>query len=99
MQRRVFLSAAAAAAAAAAIPAAALSRPLPASGPRERLARLERDLGGRIGLCAVDTGSGKRVAWRADERFAMCSTFKFLLAAAVLRRVDAGAERLDRMVR
>ena len=33
-----------------------------------------------------------------DERFAMCSTFKLLAAAAVLARVDAGKERLDRRV-
>jgi len=93
MLRRVFLAAGAVAAS-----APALARPQPA-GPAARLASLERDLGGRIGLAAVDTGSGRRLAWRADERFAMCSTFKFLLAAAVLRRVDAGVERLDRVVR
>jgi beta-lactamase class A len=29
----------------------------------------------------------------------MCSTFKWLLAAAVLARVDAGRERLDRVIR
>jgi beta-lactamase class A len=33
-----------------------------------------------------------------DERFAMCSTFKLLAGAAVLARVDAGKERLDRRV-
>jgi len=36
---------------------------------------------------------------RADERFPMCSTFKWLLAAQVLSRVDAGEERLSRFVR
>jgi beta-lactamase class A len=29
----------------------------------------------------------------------MCSTFKWMLAAAVLARVDAGGERLDRVIR
>ena len=33
---------------------------------------------------------------RGDERFAMCSTFKYLLAAAILARVDKGEESLDR---
>jgi beta-lactamase class A len=33
-----------------------------------------------------------------NERFAMCSTFKLLLAATVLARVDAGKESLDRRV-
>lgn len=63
-----------------------------------RLAELERRIGGRVGLSVLDTGSGRRIAWRSGERFAMCSTFKLMLAAAVLRRVDAGAERLERPV-
>jgi beta-lactamase class A len=35
---------------------------------------------------------------RADERFALCSTFKLIAAALVLKRVDRGQERLDRRV-
>ena len=54
--------------------------------------------GGRLGLAVMDTGSGARFAARGDERFAFCSTFKFLLAAAVLDRVDRGQERLDRRI-
>jgi beta-lactamase class A len=52
-------------------------------------------LGGRIGFCALDTGSGRRIDWRAGERFALCSTFKAALAAAVLTRVDAGELHRD----
>ncbi|WP_331327064.1 class A beta-lactamase [Methylobacterium fujisawaense] len=37
-------------------------------------------------------------AYRADARFPMCSTFKALAVAAVLARVDAGRETLDRVV-
>lgn len=48
----------------------------------------ENRLGGRIGFSALDTHSGRRIRWRADERFAMCSTFKVALAAAVLARID-----------
>ena len=36
---------------------------------------IERDVGGRVGVFALDTGSGRTLAHRADERFAMCSTF------------------------
>jgi beta-lactamase class A len=50
-------------------------------------------------LAALDVASGKRLAYRADERFPMCSTFKAMAVAAVLQRVDAGQERLDRFVR
>jgi beta-lactamase class A len=62
------------------------------------LADIERRRGGRLGVFAIDTGSGRTLSHRADERFLMCSTFKGLLAAQVLARVDSGAERLDRLV-
>jgi beta-lactamase class A len=64
----------------------------------QSIAALERRCGGRLGVMAVDTGSGRALAHRADERFAMCSTFKLLLAAMVLDRVDAGKESLDRVL-
>lgn len=62
------------------------------------LRRIERASGGRLGVCILDTATGRRVAHRADERFPMCSTFKLLAAASVLHRVDAGQERLDRAI-
>jgi beta-lactamase class A len=62
------------------------------------LADIERRYGGRLGVFAIDTGSGRTLAHRADERFLMCSTFKGLLAAQVLARVDAGKESLERPV-
>jgi beta-lactamase class A len=60
---------------------------------------IETRIGGRIGVAALDTGSGKRLDHRSEERFPMCSTFKFLAAAAVLKRVDQGKENLQRFVR
>ena len=63
---------------------------------KERLAALERKHGGRLGVALLDTSSERRAGYRADERFMMCSTFKLLLVAATLARVDHGAERLDR---
>lgn len=65
----------------------------------EEIVALERRIGGRIGVHALDTGSGRTAGYRADERFAMCSTFKMLLAAAVLARVDAGTLTLDTPIR
>jgi beta-lactamase class A len=62
----------------------------------ERLAMLEARSGGRLGVAMFDSGGGKRLTYRGDELFPMCSTFKFLAAAAILARVDAGKERLDR---
>jgi beta-lactamase class A len=65
------------------------------SDARAAFAELEQVLGGRIGFSALDTGSGRRIEWRAGERFALCSTFKASLAAAVLTRIDAGEFRRD----
>ena len=61
-------------------------------------AELERRNGGRLGVAALDTASGRRADYRRDERFPLCSTFKFLAAAFVLARVDRGHEKLDRRV-
>jgi beta-lactamase class A len=61
-----------------------------------RLAALEHQYGGRLGVAIRDTGNGRLAGYRADERFLLCSTFKMLLAAAVLSLVDQGKERLDR---
>ncbi|MBA3048477.1 MAG: class A beta-lactamase [Alphaproteobacteria bacterium] len=62
------------------------------------LSGLERANGGRLGFVAHDAGSGRRLAWRGDERFVYCSTFKMYLAAATFLRVQAGQERLDRQI-
>lgn len=66
---------------------------LPAS-----LAQLEKTNQGRLGVAVLDTGSGESCRYRADERFAMCSTFKMLLAATVLHRVDGKQANLDRAI-
>jgi beta-lactamase class A len=62
------------------------------------IAGIEKRLGGRVGVMALDTGSGETIGHRADERFAMCSTFKWALAAGVLARVDSGELALDQAV-
>jgi beta-lactamase class A len=67
-------------------------------GAPARLAALEARRGGRLGVAALDSGTGARIGRREDERFALSSTFKFLAAAFVLARVDRGEERLERRV-
>jgi beta-lactamase class A len=64
----------------------------------DQIAAIQARLGGRIGVAGLDTGSGKRIDYRAEERFPLCSTFKFLAAAAVLKRVDEKKDKLDRFV-
>lgn len=55
----------------------------------EELEALERRRNGRIGVYALDTGSGTSVSYRAGERFAMASTVKVLTAAVVLQELSA----------
>lgn len=57
-----------------------------AASPQARLAMLERTSGGRLGVCAVNTANGAQIRHRAGERFPFCSTFKVILAGAILAR-------------
>ncbi|TDD70408.1 class A beta-lactamase [Jiangella aurantiaca] len=72
------------------------TRPVETSPPAEiagppvaaALAALETDYAARLGVYAVDTGTGETVEHRADERFAFASTHKMLSAAAVLQATE-----------
>lgn len=75
-----------------------LSLPAFADDAVSSLRELERRNGGRLGVAMLDTSVGRRVAYRGDERFPMCSTFKFLAAALMLARVDRAEESLDRRI-
>lgn len=59
---------------------------------------LEAAHGGRLGVAALDSTNGSRITHRENERFPLCSTFKLLAAAAVLKRVDRGEDQLDRLI-
>ncbi len=59
----------------------------------DRIAAINARMGGRIGVAALDTGTGQHIEYKANERFPMCSTFKVLAAAAVLKLVDEGKEQ------
>jgi beta-lactamase class A len=68
------------------------------TGALNDLAALESKRGGRLGVSVLDTGIHRRLNYRADERFAMCSTHKLLTVAAILQQVDRGELSLDRKV-
>ncbi|KOX15618.1 class A beta-lactamase [Nocardiopsis sp. NRRL B-16309] len=59
-------------------------------------ARLEEDFDARLGVYALDTGSGEAVGYRAEERFAFASTIKVALFGALLER--ATPEELEKDV-
>lgn len=62
------------------------------------LRALEARHAARLGVYGINTRSGAVVSYRAHERFPMCSTFKTLAAAAVLRDLDRDGEVLDSWV-
>jgi beta-lactamase class A len=68
------------------------------SDTANHFAELERRTGGRVGIASIDAATNKRVEYHSQERFAICSTFKLLAVAAVLKRVDEKKEKLDRFV-
>lgn len=72
------------------------SPPAPVIDVADELGRLEGKYHAVVGLYAMDTGDGTRVAHRADDRFAFASTFKALAAGAVLER--SSADELARVV-
>jgi beta-lactamase class A len=68
------------------------------SSLEERLRRIEATHGGRLGVAVLDSGGRLQGGHRRDERFPLLSTFKLLLAGAVLARVDGGSLRLDKRI-
>jgi len=59
------------------------------------LAAIAASTGGRLGVAAVDTATGQRIGLDVESRYALCSTFKVPLAAAVLAKVAAGGLTLQ----
>jgi beta-lactamase class A len=61
----------------------------------QALAPIERRYHARLGVYALDTATGRAVAYRADERFAFASTYKVFATGVLLARVtDAQLARV-----
>ncbi len=90
MDRRALLAAA---------PALAFAGRVAAALPTSNFAAIERAMGGKLGVFVIDTGSGAPLAWRGDDRFPYCSSFKAPLTAFVLSKVDRRELKLDQPVR
>jgi beta-lactamase class A len=69
-----------------------------ASSGINRLVQIEQKRGGRLGVAIWNTGNSHHVGHHADERFMLCSTYKLLLVAYVLARIDSGREQSARRV-
>jgi beta-lactamase class A len=65
---------------------------------RERFEQLEASSGGRLGVAALRTADGASVGYRESERFPMCSTFKLLVVALILKRSMAEHDLLEKRI-
>jgi len=84
-----------------ALAAGTLTAPGPDGSPTELdgdVTELERRYDAAVGLLAHNLRTGRRIAHRADERFAVLSVFKTVVAAAVLRDRARRPGDLDRRV-
>ena len=63
-------------------------------GVADGIVALENRFDAYVGVSAVDLDTGRQVANRADEPFAMCSTFKVYAVARVLQKDQTGALHL-----
>ncbi|MEN0107050.1 MAG: class A beta-lactamase [Pseudomonas sp.] len=79
LSRRTFLLAAAAVPW---LPALVLA----SDAEQTRFQQLEAGFAGRLGVVALNTGNGQVLSYRGNERFPLCSTFKAMLAGAILQR-------------
>jgi beta-lactamase class A len=68
------------------------------AGLSAAFANLENASGGRLGVAVFDVATGANSGHRSTELFPMCSTFKLLATAAILKRVEAGQESLERRI-
>ena len=65
---------------------------------RTQVTAIEAEIGGRVGIAVHDLKGNSLFSYKSDQRFPMSSTFKALLCGAVLARVDAGQESLERVI-
>jgi beta-lactamase class A len=81
---------------AATTPAAATPAATAQAGADRAFSGLEARFHARLGVYALDTGTGRAVTFNADERFAYCSTYKALATGVLLKR-DTDAQ-LDQVI-
>lgn len=99
LTRRQFASSAFAAAGSLILPNISGAAPSGAAPLIKAIEQLELKSGGRLGVSVLDTTTGAPIHHKGDERFPMCSTFKLLASAAILKDAGDKLDRLERRVR
>ncbi|ABR90152.1 Beta-lactamase class A [Janthinobacterium sp. Marseille] len=81
------------------LPVAAGNSNISSRTAQEELKRIESAARGRLGVSALNMANDNRVEYRAEERFPLCSTFKVMVAAAILQRSASEAQLLQKRIR
>ncbi|CNH90340.1 beta-lactamase [Yersinia frederiksenii] len=85
------------------LPLVNFSLPAWAAAPSDllgnQLAELERKSNGRLGVTMINTANGRKIQYRGTQRFPFCSTFKFMLAAAVLGKSQTQPDLLNKHIK
>ncbi|KAA1174052.1 class A beta-lactamase [Photorhabdus heterorhabditis] len=68
------------------------------SSLHKQLAELESSAKGRLGVTLINTVNGQAIQYRGDERFPFCSTFKLIVAAAVLHKSMSQSDLLAKHI-
>lgn len=66
---------------------------------QKQLAELEASYGGQIGVAAINTANNEHIQYRAEQRFPVQSTFKLMLAAAILKQSMTDNQLLQQKVK
>lgn len=64
----------------------------------KQLAELEQSANGRLGIAMINTANGSKILYRGAQRFPFCSTFKFMLVAAVLGQSQSQPNLLNKHI-
>lgn len=81
------------------LPTHAYNQKISRQTAQEELKKIEARSGGRLGVSAINMATDNRVEYRAEERFPFCSTFKVMVAAAILQRSTSDTALLQKRIR
>ncbi len=81
-----------------AIPQVASAQQIQSTSIQKKLADLEAQSGGRLGISAINTANNIRIQYRADERFPFCSTSKVIVVSAILKESETKPDMLQKQI-
>ncbi|MGE9550203.1 class A beta-lactamase [Erwinia amylovora] len=65
---------------------------------QQKLAEIEKNTGGRLGVALINTADNTQILYRGNERFPLCSTSKVMAAAAVLKQSESDSTVLHQRI-